>query len=304
MPAGPNSSRTSKTRSPTPSRSRSRSSGCASLDLRELIEDERKLVESRGLLAVKKKEYERLTPLARRDAVSKVEFEKLALEIEALQVRVNETERIKNWISELERLDKSVGAAAGAGAKKTGSFLFQQIYLKKLDGEVRLIGLNEDISQIQQTQKAKRARLDQVLTLQKQAIPLERAVEVANIDFTLVENQIASLRGLRGTTVHELTVASPASASAAPVASNARKLMVGVFGLLLFVGAASIAGRDWLALQSAPAAVARGLGLPVLRTCRRTANIPLEPMSIHPPSCAPWLCAFVSSCRMREAPSW
>lgn len=205
--------------------------------LRELIFEERRVMEVKAQLEAKRHEYERAVVLLKKHTIPKARFEQVQGEMESLIARIKENESILKWKSELERIDKTV--VPKGSAKRVGSPIVAQVLFKKLELDLQMLGVEKKLFELQKALAAKRFQREKLIRQRHEFQNLEDDVETINDERRAVEDRLAVLRTLRSLGPVEFSVISPAKAGEHAVKTNRKILFSGVFVLgatLLVVG--------------------------------------------------------------------
>ena len=230
--------------------------------LRELIGEEQRVQQVVVQLDVKKKEYDRIRKLVTKGAASISEAEAITSEIAVLNAQIRDSEKIRGWKAELEKIDKVV--VPDGNKKSSGSPIIQQVLFRRLELELQLTAIREEVRQIEKSLGDKRKTLERLDNLRGVYDSLIRRVEAINVERLQVEAQIAGMKNLMGLTAAEFVIASRAEVGDYPASSNKKFLIIGFGGLgMMFafglVVAMELFGTGWSAEERA-----HQLGLPSL----------------------------------------
>ncbi|MFO0950087.1 MAG: hypothetical protein U0835_02835 [Isosphaeraceae bacterium] len=215
--------------------------------LRELITEERRIQEIQAQIEAKKKEYDRVYRLHARGAASRAEVDLIYAELGVLQSRIKDGEKIRAWQEELEKIDKVVVPAGNK--KNSGSPIIQQVLFRKLELELQLTALREEMTQIEKHIKERREQLERLDRLRGEYESLTRKVESLDAERLQIETTIAGMRNLQNIKAAEFVVASRAETPPYPASSNKKFLIIefGGGGVVLCLGAGrGRADRDGL----------------------------------------------------------
>jgi uncharacterized protein involved in exopolysaccharide biosynthesis/Mrp family chromosome partitioning ATPase len=201
--------------------------------LRELIAEERKIQEINAKLEAKSREHDRAVQLHARRLAPLASVEALKAEMDGLRSQVEETENIKRWQDELERIDKVV--VPKGTSKNVGSPIIQQTLFRKLELELELTGLREQMGQVAKRKEKAQAELGRLGRLRSEYEGLNGAVDRAMQDLSRLEAQVGVLRQLQGLKSCEYSVASAAKSEEFATKSTRKQttMMVGALGTFL-----------------------------------------------------------------------
>ncbi len=230
--------------------------------LRELIDEKRRVQEIQAMIDAKKLEADRVRRLVAKNAASKQELQQIESQVAVYEARIQEGEQIKNWRAELEKIDKIV--IPDGAKKRQGSPIIQQTLYHKLELELHLIGIRDQIDQIHRGMKARRETLDRLDQLRNEYESLNRKVEAIDAERAKVESLIAMMRNLQNLKAAEFVVATAAEVPKFPASSNKKLYIAGIGGGGLALTFLVIAGLEWFTATWSCEARACQLGLPPL----------------------------------------
>lgn len=231
--------------------------------LRELIEEERRILEVRSKIEQLRTEYERAKALASKKLIPVSQLEAVRSQLLALISQVTESTKIKKWQTELEDLDKMV-VPTNKNAKKS-SPIIAQILSKKLEAELKIAHGEQSLIEIERELEATRL---QIASFQAKRNDLRTLQD----EVTGIVDELASLQAKSGELLQlaslgpvEFTVISPAATGEFPVSSNRKKMFAGIALVTILLSGTSIAAFDVLLCGIIPTdAQVEMLGLPIL----------------------------------------
>jgi len=238
--------------------------------LRELIADERKLNETRSLLDARRREAARIAPLVAKGLKKRSEYEALQAEIQVLVSRIEESEQIKQWKAELERIDKVV--VPKGKQNSSGSPIIQQTLFRKLELQLQLTAADMELAQLEAAVEAKQKESERIARVQQEGESLLREAEVADAHRQRVEGQLAALRQLQQLGPTEFVVVTPATTGDYPASSNRKYLLLFSIGGGLALGLVLLLGLEMWHELYLPGAFARTLPLPILAEINPTVE--------------------------------
>ncbi len=230
--------------------------------LKELIDEERRVQEIQAQLYAKRHELERVQKLHARGAASNSELDTIRSEIEVLFARIRESEQIKKYQEELERIDKMV--IPKGNKKNVGSPIIQQTLYHKLELELQLEGIRQ---RIESTEKDRQTKIRDVARLERlkgEYEGLQRRVEAHDLERRDLESRVAALRHLYDLKGGEFTVVTPGTPSEYAASSNKKLLLIEVGGLGIVGSLGLLFGLQARAHFRTCLAKANQLGLPIL----------------------------------------
>lgn len=230
--------------------------------LRELIDEERRVQEIQAMIDIKKLEADRVRRLVLRGAASKSELEAIESEIAVFVSRIKESDKIKKWRGELEKIDKLV--VPDAAKKRAGSPIIQQMLYRQLEIELHLIGIRDQMSQIQKGIDAQHARLKRLDQLRGEYESLTRKVESIDLERQKFESLIAVMRGLIDIKTAEFFIANVAEPPKYPSSSNKKLLLIGLGGSGMMLTLLTVAVLELGTIGRSTEARACQLGLPAI----------------------------------------
>lgn len=233
--------------------------------LRELIDDEKKRTEVMAELTVKRKEYERMAKLRASGAVSQMELDDVAKNVEILTSRITDSESVRKWKQELINIDQVV--VPKSKSRSTGSPIIQQTLFRKLEFDLQLIGLQKEIFEIDRSLASLQRRQEEIRSLALQADGLQKEMESFDLERTRLSEQIALFQRLRDQKSGEFTIISPAVAGAYPIASSRKLWFIIGFAGACMAGFGCIVGEQVLRLRNEGRFPNQSSGLPSLPDC-------------------------------------
>lgn len=214
--------------------------------LRELIEEEKKRQEFLAELTVKRREYEQLAKLRATGAVSRVELDEAAKNVEILTSKLTDTENVKKWKEELTNIDAIV--VPKGKSKSAGSPIIQQTLFRKLEFDLQLIGLQKEMFEVDKGLAAMNRRQEELRALSIKSYSLQKDMESLDTERNRLAEQVALFQRLREQKSCEFTVILPAISSPYPVASSKKIWLIIGFGVTMMIGMGSILGEQILLL--------------------------------------------------------
>ncbi len=209
--------------------------------LRVLIEEEQKRQGLQAELTARRKAHERMTVLRERGAASQADVDAAAKEVELLNARLIDSDKVKEWKAEMAKIDEAVFTKEPGTVPGTSAI--QQTLFRQFEFDLRLIGLRRDLHQAEEGLAAQRRRQGEVQAAVRESEGLQKEIEATDGERQKLVEQAALFRRLRDQQASEFAVVTPARPGPHPAGSNKRLIVLA--GLLL-AGLAA-AGRAGLA---------------------------------------------------------
>ena len=197
--------------------------------LNELIEEERRVNEVKGVLYARQQEFDRKALLYERGFVSKAEFQQIEADVNALKAKIVEGDKITVWRKELELLDQLV--VPTDNKKNKGSPIITQTLYKLVELELDILDAQTECNQLTIDLIDKRKRVRRLQELQQESTQLAKEVQAAGDERDDLNQKLASLRAIHDYGPYEFTVVAPATSAMSYPISNKTKLF-----LMFFVG--------------------------------------------------------------------
>lgn len=231
--------------------------------LRELIEEERRVVEVKAQIEVRRREYERAKKLFEKQLIPNSKLEKIRGELEGLLAKITKSESIIRWTKELTDLDKMV--VPKNKVSKKGSPIISQILFKKLETELKIAHGQKGEIELDQQLKVCWKQIQSFQRVRAELASLDNEIQTINDNRVRLENQAAILEQMASLGPVEIAVVGPVSGGDVPISSNRKKLFVMIAFVGLVLSSSTIAAFDVLMNGIIPNDVQVHLmGLPVV----------------------------------------
>ncbi|MEM7315425.1 MAG: hypothetical protein AAF497_19970, partial [Planctomycetota bacterium] len=231
--------------------------------LRELIAEERRMLEMKTLIDVKRRDYERARIMFEKQLISNQQMDSIRGSLETMIAKVTESEQITKWKDELSNLDKMI-VPKNKSAKK-GSPIIQQILFKKLETQLKIAHSQKGVIELDRQMEAANLQMQSFLAKRGELSALEDDMEVINNERISLEGIAAMLRKLATMGPTEFTVVSPAEVGDFPISSTRKKVFMGLVVACMAMCCTTIAGFDVLFCGIIPTDAQIGIiGLPVI----------------------------------------
>ena len=231
--------------------------------LRELITEERLKMEVGAKLIAARAEAARIARLTDRGNATQAGLDQAKATVLVLEAQIKETDTIRSWKSELERIDKVV--VPKGKTKNQGSTAIEQIVFKKLELTLYLTAARRAVQQIQAEVAIRDGEVRRLMGLQRQQRSLTRVVEACEAERSAASAELTALKKLQAIKTFEFAIITPAAPSAAPASSNRKLILIGVSGAGIFLTLGLLALGDLVLWPRQDAAdVVHKLGLRIL----------------------------------------
>jgi Mrp family chromosome partitioning ATPase len=228
-----------------------------------LTQEEGKLARATVLLKKARDERKRLERYVRDKIVTQTELDYLIKEINQLEPEVTTGDKIVRQLrTEYERQQQN-----------PASPLIQQALLRLRELEMKLTGAQGEIAGTGARLAAKQQEATRLGAVKRQADEPARRLERGEAEQKQLEEQLATLRNLKGSDIREFLVESPAVPSASPVSSSTNKIMIGTFTVPMLLLVLGIVGMAMFSPRWRAESLAERMRLPVL--ARADAAAPL-----------------------------
>lgn len=197
--------------------------------LNELIEEERRLTEIRGILFAKQQEFERKAKLYEQGYISRAEFQEIDAGVKALKARIMEGDKITAWKKELKVLDEMV--VPKDNRKNKGSPIINQTLYKIVELDLDILDGETEVNQLTVDLIEKRRKIKLLQELEQESTRLMKEVGAAATERDTINTQLAALRAVRDYGPYEFAVVAPATNAMSYPSSNKKKLFI-----MFFVG--------------------------------------------------------------------
>lgn len=230
--------------------------------LRELIEDDRERQKLMVELTAKRKEYERRQTLFKLGSESRAVMDTLAAEIDVLTTRLTDTEQVKKWKGELEKIDQVV--VPNSKGPRQGSPIVTQTLQKQLDLDLELIGVEKQLFEIDRELSASRHRQEELRALLTEADALQNEMAARVAERQQLTEQVVLFRRLRDQEAGEFSVISAATPGPYPVSSTRKLILIAGLVATLGLSLGRVCWRAWADQYHGGRALSARLKLPTL----------------------------------------
>ena len=172
--------------------------------LRELISEERTKMEVGAKLAAARADATRLARLAERGHASRDSLEEVQAQILILEAQIKETDTIRSWKDELERIDKVI--VPKGKTKNQGSTAIEQIVFKKLELNLFITAAERGIEGLQADIAKREAEVRRLMGLQQRQRSLAKVVESCDAERLAASAELTALKKLQAIRTFEFAV--------------------------------------------------------------------------------------------------
>lgn len=233
--------------------------------LRELIEEERRVLEVKSQIDIVRREYERAKKLAEKQLIPNSQLEAVRGKLESLIAKVTESKTVKSWQDELLELDKLV-VPKNSNAKK-GSPIISQILFKKLETELKIAHGQKGEMELDRELMETRKQIATFQAKRGELKALEDSVDSITNEKMALDSKAAMLEQLVAMGPVEFTQVNPVSTGDFPISSNRKKMFAGIVLVTMLLSGTTIAAFDVLLRGIIPPdAQVELMGLPII--CR------------------------------------
>jgi MinD-like ATPase involved in chromosome partitioning or flagellar assembly len=219
-----------------------------------LTQEEGKLARATVLLKKARDERKRLERYVRDKIATQTELDSLIKEINQLEPEVTTGEKVV----------RQLRAEHEQQQQNPASPLIQQALLRLRELELKLSGAQGEITGVGVRLAAKRQEATRLSAVKRQADEPARRLERAEAEQKQLEEQLATLRSLKGSDIKEFLLESPAVPSLSPVSSSTRKIVIGTFAVPMLLLVLGIVGMAMCSPRWQAESLAERMRLPVL----------------------------------------
>ncbi len=185
-------------------------------------------------LAQKELEFKQARRLQKEGLISKKDFNKARVEYEKQKAVTEDTEQIKEWKSEIARLDKIV-IPTRQGATHSGRML-QEIMLREFDIQLKGVALAEKVKHLEKARKKVESKLGTLPALQRRHVALRRDVLSLEEEKMPLEKILADTRRVFESDITDFALISEAGKPVLPLKSNRKLLFISTVFIVALTG--------------------------------------------------------------------
>lgn len=230
--------------------------------LKELIDEEKKRDGLIAELTAKRKLFAAAVELRDRGAGAPADVDVLAADIERLNKQLTDSEQVRKWKDELEKIDKVV--VPSGKAPPAGSPIIQQTLARQLDLDLQLVGAQKELHELDVGLSAARRRLAELQQLLAQSEGFQKDLDGLAAERLQLAEQVGLFRRLRDQQAGEFSVVSPAVPAPYPASSTRKLYLLGGLALTGLVALARVCRREWAAGYHGGRRLAARAAVPVL----------------------------------------
>jgi uncharacterized protein involved in exopolysaccharide biosynthesis/Mrp family chromosome partitioning ATPase len=236
--------------------------------LRESIYDDKQQREREAKLSLKEVDLERARKNYELGVIAKSEYDKAVAEYDAQIALTVDSDEVRQWKEEIEKLDQKVIPAGGTGSSPTGNLL-TSILFREFEINLQKVAVDKKIEHLSQALARVNARLEKIPDLEREYVNLQRVVNTLEDEKKTLERELSALRRELQSGGREFSLISVADEPVRPSKSNRKVVFLGFclmgFAAVGFLTLASVAldlriktRRDLEIHSGAPALAAFG----------------------------------------------
>ncbi len=195
--------------------------------LRKAIVDEKNRNVNQAELALRKAEYERAQKLKKRGLIPDTEFDKIRSAYEKQQALALDTEQIRNWKHELDKLH-TVVLPPNIQKQLPSRRILDDILMKTMDTQMQQVALAERVTQLENSRRNIRRKLTGLKKLHLQFLAMNQEIEGIETEKKRATRLLAQLQRVYESQKGDFSVISTAQVPPRPEWSNRRIIFVGV----------------------------------------------------------------------------
>lgn len=231
--------------------------------LRELIEEERRVLEVKSQIDIVRREYERAKKLSAKQLIANSQLEAVRGKLETLIAKVSESKKVQSWQTELLDLDKLV--VPKNSKSKKGSPIISQILFKKLETELKIAHGQKGEIELERELALTRQQIATLQAKRGELQALEDAAASIADEKNALEVKAGMLTELTAMGPVEFAQVSPVSTGDFPISSNRKKMFAGIVLVSLLLTGTTITAFDVLLCGIIPPdAQVELMGLPII----------------------------------------
>jgi Mrp family chromosome partitioning ATPase len=206
--------------------------------LRTAIHDDRELRSNKAQLEQKQAKFIQAQELYEQGLISDLEFRDAMASLESQKALTQDTDQIREWREEIDRLDKAVIPTKDS---TPSGRLMQEMQLKSFNIQLDGVAVQEKAQQLEQALGKVRVKLDALPALQRRFVELRREVMARESEKEELEQLIAKAKRAHDSDKSDYLLVSEAAIPTVPVESSRRILALAIaafgscagFGLVL-----------------------------------------------------------------------
>ncbi|MBF0408470.1 MAG: AAA family ATPase [Candidatus Riflebacteria bacterium] len=194
--------------------------------LRDSIHEDKQYRSGITELAQKEHEYKTAQKLFEKKLIPEAELEKAKNSYLRQKALASDTEQIKKWKSELEKLNDIVIPNKGESAPSAP--LLRDLMLRSFNLELEKVAVSDKVLHLESAKNKVKTKLDNIPVLQRQFSALSREVQAKEIEKKKLEEELVSVMSAYKSTTPDYKIISDAQIPTIPVKSNAKMIVIAV----------------------------------------------------------------------------
>jgi len=238
---------------------------------REMISEDKLARENLAQMTKTKLELDRMEHLLKIGAVAQTQYDEALAEYEKFKARTLDTQQIKDWKGEVEKLNEIV-VPANAGSTPSGDLL-KSMMMREFDIQLQQVGFTEEAARLGEAVQRAKHKLEELPKFQRIYASLQREVETQEIKKKEVEGLLNTARRQQEAGAIEFALVSEALPQARASKSTRKKITMAIMGAGMLFSVLLLVGLELLdfTIKSAGELALR-VPYPVLNVLARHQN--------------------------------
>jgi len=238
---------------------------------REMISEDKLARENLALMTKTKLELDRMEHLLKIGAVAQTQYDEALAEYEKYKARTLDTQQIKDWKGEVEKLNEIV-VPANVGTTPSGDLL-KSMMMREFDIQLQQVGLTEEVERLRESVQRAKEKLEQLPKFQRQYASFQREVETQETKKKEVETLLNAARRQQEAGAIEFAIVSEATPQARASKSTRKKITLAIMGAGMLLSVLLLVGLELMnfTIKSAGELALR-VPYPVLNVLPRRQN--------------------------------
>jgi Mrp family chromosome partitioning ATPase/uncharacterized protein involved in exopolysaccharide biosynthesis len=202
--------------------------------LKEAIREDKEYRANVTEMNLRQQEMERAKTLQQMGAISQQDYQRAVATYEKARIAAQDTDQIKAWKAELDRLQKAVIPQQGVSAP-SGPIL-QEMLVRTFDIQLQRVAVQEKVFSLQQALTRVKSQLQQMPMLQRQYDALSRNVVTLETERKGIEDRQAMMQRASEAETPDFVLVTAAEPETTPVSSSGKMIAIGIGAGGLFLG--------------------------------------------------------------------
>jgi capsular polysaccharide biosynthesis protein len=201
--------------------------------LKEAIREDKDYRVNLTEMNLRQSEMERAKALMNEGAISRQEYQRTVAAFEKARIATQDTEQIKSWKVDLERLQKIV--IPDHGSTSASGPILQEMMVRTFDIQLQRVAVQEKVLSLRTALTRVKTQLNQMPILQRQYEALSRNVSTLETERKEVEERLAVMERAYDAETPDFSVVTEAREEKDPVSSSGKMISIGAVagGLIL-----------------------------------------------------------------------